>query len=76
MSALPAGVYGIRDKGLLREGYDADINVFALENLASAATYSEPKRFPTGFDYVLVNGQIAVDHDRLSRRPCGRLLRR
>ncbi|MEM1484591.1 D-aminoacylase [Oscillospiraceae bacterium PP1C4] len=76
MSARPAGVYHLKNKGKLREGFDADVNVFALENLVSTATYAEPRQFPTGFDYVLVNGQLAVDHDRLTHEPCGRLLRR
>lgn len=75
MTALPASVYHLK-KGLLAEGADADINVFKLENVHTAATYADPKRFATGFDYVLVNGQIAVDHDVMTHKPAGRMLRR
>ncbi len=63
-------------KGLLREGADAGINVFVLENIRTDATYEAPKRFAEGFDYVLVNGEIAVDHDKMTHRPAGKVLRR
>lgn len=75
MTALPASVYHLK-KGRLQEGADADINVFALENVHTAATYEDPKQFAVGFDYVLVNGQIAVDHDKMTHQSAGRLLRR
>ncbi|WP_101909522.1 N-acyl-D-amino-acid deacylase family protein [Marasmitruncus massiliensis] len=75
MTALPACVYHLK-KGLLQEGADADVNVFALENIQTDATYEDPKRFATGFDYVLVNGEIAVNHDRMTHKPAGKVLRR
>lgn len=75
MTALPASVYHLK-KGRLEEGADADINVFALENIHTAATFEDPKQFAVGFDYVLVNGQIAVDHDQMTHKPAGSLLRR
>ena len=76
MTAKPAGVYRLGSKGLLRAGFDADINVFSLENLKNPASYEHPAQYASGFDYVFVNGRAAVDHDELTRAPAGRLLRR
>lgn len=74
MTALPASVYHLKGKGILREGCDADINVFALKNLSTDATYQEPRRFAKGFDFILVGGKIAVDHDVLTHIPAGKTL--
>ena len=56
--------FGLTHRGLLREGYFADIVVFDAEHLIDTATYDDPHQFPVGIPYVLVNGQVAVDHER------------
>lgn len=68
MTAKPAGVYRLGSKGLLLAGFDADINVFSLENLKNPASYEHPAQYASGFDYVFVNGRAAVDHDELTAR--------
>jgi len=76
MTGKPALVYRVGKKGFLKEGYDADINVFALENIEAKATYEKPEQFSRGFDFVIVGGEIAVRRDRLTGKQAGRLLRR
>jgi N-acyl-D-amino-acid deacylase len=55
---------GLQDRGLLREGFRADIVVFDLETIDDRATYDEPTLFPTGIDWVLVNGEVVIQEGR------------
>ncbi|HUR16849.1 MAG TPA: D-aminoacylase [Candidatus Limnocylindrales bacterium] len=60
MTTAPAARLGLRDRGRLTDGYKADVVVFDPANVRSNATYEDPRRFPSGIDYVLVNGQVVV----------------
>ena len=60
-TGLPAQIIGLRDRGYLRQGYKADLVVFDYETISSPATIMEPDRYPTGIEYVLVNGRFTVD---------------
>jgi N-acyl-D-amino-acid deacylase len=62
MTSMPAQVLGLKDRGLLREGYWADVVVFDPDTVADTATYDNPKQYPKGIDYVLVNGTIVIDN--------------
>jgi N-acyl-D-aspartate/D-glutamate deacylase len=64
MAALPAAKLGIKDRGTLKQGNFADIVVFDPATVADKATYIEPEQYPVGIDYVIVNGQVVVDHDK------------
>ena len=75
MTAKPALVLCI-NRGILAKGMPADINVFHLENLQVHADFQNPDQFCTGFDYVLVNGEIAVAHDNYLNPVCGKTLKR
>ncbi len=61
MTSLPAQVLGLKDRGLLREGYWADIVVLDPDVVTDTATYENPKQYPKGIDYVLVNGIVVID---------------
>ncbi|HEY7064340.1 MAG TPA: D-aminoacylase [Chloroflexota bacterium] len=74
MTSLPAQVLRLRDRGLLREGYWADLVVFDPDRVADRATFEQPKQYPVGVDHVLVNGTPVVDAgDHTGARP-GRVL--
>ena len=60
MTSLPAQKFGLRDRGLLREGMAADVVVFDEKEVADLSTYEKPHAYSTGFRYVLVNGQVVV----------------
>lgn len=75
MTAKPAQVLGI-NRGILEKGMPADINVFGLENLQVHADFQNPDQFCTGFDYVMVNGKVVVDHDRYIGALSGSVVRR
>ena len=61
MTSLPAQRLGLRDRGLLREGFIADITIFDLNAVKDEATFTDPHRFASGIPYVIVNGTIVID---------------
>lgn len=76
MTSFPAQRLGIPDRGVLRDGFKADMVVFDSRTVKSPATRSQPKVFPIGIDYVIVNGQVVVEDGRHSGTLAGRALRR
>lgn len=75
MTSLPAQKFQLRDRGLLREGFAADIVVFDAEKVKDMSTYEQPHQYSTGFDYVLVNGKITVDQGKHTGMRGGKVLR-
>lgn len=59
MTAYPANILGLPDRGALRAGMMADILIFDMAAIEAKATYPEPLQYAEGFDIVIVNGQIA-----------------
>lgn len=75
MTSLPARTFTFHDRGLLREGAAADIVIFDPEKVQDKATFVNPHQYSSGFDYVLVNGHIAVDDGKLTAARGGSILR-
>jgi N-acyl-D-amino-acid deacylase len=61
MTSLSAERFGLRDRGVLREGYSADVTVFDPDAVWDNASYLDPESPPSGIDYVLVNGHVVVE---------------
>ncbi|HYM16744.1 MAG TPA: D-aminoacylase [Dehalococcoidia bacterium] len=76
MTSLPARTHLLPDRGELRPGAFADVVVFDPETIADVATYTEPRQYPLGIDYVIVNGAVAVEEGRQTGARAGRMLRR
>ncbi|HWQ29107.1 MAG TPA: amidohydrolase family protein, partial [Dehalococcoidia bacterium] len=76
LSALPARKFRLKDRGELREGFWADVTVFDPGSVADTATYENPRRFPKGIEYVIVNGRVVVDRGHHTGVPAGQVLRR
>ncbi len=76
MTSAPAARLGLRDRGTIRDGAVADLVVFDPKRVRSNATYEEPRQFPDGIEYVVVEGEIVVDRDRHTGARPGRVLRR
>ncbi len=74
VTALPAQRFALKDRGLLKPGLAADIVVFNANTIDDLATYAEPRRFPQGIEYVIVNGRIAVENGKPSGVLAGRAL--
>lgn len=75
MASLPAEALGLKDRGLIREGYRADLLVFDPGKVKARATFSEPRRLAEGMDWVVVNGKVAFRDGKLVGRP-GKVLRK
>ena len=73
---LPAGLLGIRDRGVIREGAYADLCVFAPGRVAERSTFDDPRQTAVGMDLVLVNGQTAVRDGKATGIRAGKKLRR
>ena len=74
MTSLPAQIMGLKDRGLLRTGYWADLVVIDLETIADKATFTEPHQYPTGIPYVFVNGVAVVDDGKVTSATPGKVL--
>lgn len=60
MSGLPAARFRLKDRGLLRPGYGADVVIFDPAIVADTATWADPFRTPVGIARVLVNGETVI----------------
>ena len=76
MSGAPAARLGLADRGVIADGFKADLVVFDPARVRALATYDEPRRYPEGIPYVLVNGILVVDRGEHTGATPGRALRR
>jgi N-acyl-D-aspartate/D-glutamate deacylase len=60
MTGQPAAKLGLKDRGIIREGYKADLVILNKETLSDRATYENPQQFPAGISHVMVNGRWAI----------------
>jgi len=74
MTSLPALLMGLRDRGLVREGFVADLVVFDLERLEANATFFEPHQYPSGVDHVFVAGTPVIQGGEHTWELPGRVL--
>jgi len=72
----PARRLGLGGRGLIRQGYYADIVIFNPDLVQDQATYTEPKQYSTGIETVIVNGQVAVNQGCHQKVYQGRVLGR
>ena len=75
LSSVPAARLGLRDRGLVREGWTADLVVFDPATVLDLATYAAPAVYPAGIRDVVVNGRLAVHGGLETGVRAGRLLR-
>jgi N-acyl-D-amino-acid deacylase len=75
MTSLPAMRLGLQDRGLVREGMRADLVMFDADTVLDNATFTDPHRYPSGIDYVLVNGQIVVENGKHNGERPGLVIR-
>ena len=75
MTSWPATRMRLYDRGVIRAGLKADVTIFNEDRLQDVATYENPTAYPTGIDYVLVNGQVVIDQGRHTGAKPGQVLR-
>src|SRR5712692_5490559 len=75
-SALTAETFRIPERGLIREGYFADVIVFDEKTVSDRATYEQPELLSVGMKFVIVNGRVAVENGTYTGALAGRALRK
>lgn len=75
MTILPAKRLGLSRKGTLKEGADADIVIFNNEKIIDMATYENPSLPPDGIAYVIVNGKVVIEKNRMVETNAGKVIR-
>jgi N-acyl-D-amino-acid deacylase len=75
MTSLPAQTFGFRDRGMVREGFAADLVILDENTVSDRATFEKPHQFPTGISYVIVNGEVVLAGDALTESRPGMALR-
>ncbi len=74
MTSLPAQTFNLRDRGLIREGFAADLVVFDEKTIADKATFDKPHQYAEGFSTVIVNGEIVFDGKLMTGKMSGQAL--
>lgn len=76
MTGLPAQKFGLEGKGLLAEGYGADVVIFESTRLNSPATKDNPYQYSEGIDYVIVNGKVTLEDGKVLWERYGKILKK
>ncbi len=75
LTSLPAATFGLKARGLIHEGFYADMVVFDPEKLCDTATFDEPFRKAEGVVHLFVNGAAAIKYGELTGNGAGKVLR-
>ncbi len=76
MTSFPAQRLGIPDRGILRDGFRPDVVIFDPATVKTHATKDDPKHYPVGINYVIVNGRVVIENGENTGDLPGRALRR
>ncbi|MFG2334595.1 amidohydrolase family protein [Streptomyces sp. NPDC048604] len=76
LTSRPAARLRLQDRGLVREGYRADLVLFDPQTVAAGATYETPRTLPTGIPHVLIDGKFVIENSRRTDVLAGRSVRR
>jgi N-acyl-D-amino-acid deacylase len=74
MTSLPALTFNLRDRGLIREEYAADLVIFDENTIGDKATFENPHQYATGFQAVIVNGEVVFDGSKMTGKMSGQSL--
>jgi N-acyl-D-amino-acid deacylase len=74
MTSMNADKIGIKDRGRLREGLWADVTIFDPNTVIDRATFENPRQYPVGITYVIVNGVVTIDNGRHTGALAGRVI--
>lgn len=75
MTGLPAQIFRLADRGVIREGAVADLVLFDPWKVAEHSTFAKPHQYSSGFDLVVVGGKVAVADSKVTDARGGRVVR-
>lgn len=76
MTSKAASAIRIKDRGILKEGYFADIVIFNKDNIKDLGTFENPTQYPEGIEYVIINGKTVIENGEYKEVKAGMVLRR
>lgn len=76
MTGLPAETIGLQDRGIIRQGYKADLLLFDPAEVKETATFEHPHQLATGFQYVIINGKVVKEGNKFSQKRAGNMLKK
>ena len=76
MTSLNAAKVNLTQRGMLKEGYYADVTIFNPETIIDQATFRSPFQYPRGIETVIVNGTIVIHAGKHTEAKPGRVLRK
>jgi N-acyl-D-amino-acid deacylase len=76
LTGRPAARLRLPDRGVVREGYRADLVLFDPATVAPGSTFERPRALPTGIEYVLIDGRFVIEDGRRTDVLAGRAVRR
>ena len=74
MTSLPAQTFNLKNRGLIRENFAADLVIFDENTVADKATFENPHQYAVGFQTVIVNGEIVFDGEKMTGKMSGQPL--
>ena len=76
MTKLPAERLKLEHKGEIKVGMDGDIVIFDYDKIIDCATFDNPTESPLGIEYVIINGEIALQNNEILQNRLGKVIRR
>ena len=74
MTALPALKIGLPYRGIIRQGFFADITIFNIDTIKDLASFENPFQYAQGIRSVIINGQIALSGGKIQNQGLGQLI--
>jgi N-acyl-D-aspartate/D-glutamate deacylase len=74
-TSLAADIMNWKDRGLIKKGYKADINIFDLDNIITKTSISNPHQYSEGVKYLIINGEIVLDNEQFTGKLPGKVLK-
>lgn len=74
-TGLTADTFNLKDRGYIKEGYFADLVLFDPQNIKALSTFTDPEQLSVGMDYVFVNGQMAIENGKITRKLAGQIIK-
>ena len=74
MTGLPANRYNIKNKGAIKNDYDADLVIFDYDKIAPGNTYQNPNLLSEGIESVIIGGEIVYHNKKLTGKTPGKIL--
>ena len=76
MTGKPAETFGLKERGVIREGAYADLVLFNEHTIADQGTFTDPEQYPSGIETVIVNGVITLENGKETGNRAGRVIKK